>query len=186
MHRAAPYVVMPIIAVLGLSAVATAQAPPLDATDPVGAGAPELLQPVNQVTGTVVGDKLIDPGELTWQGNVRQIRGKVAELTTHWSSPGLPSTVQSIWNSDEYEVPGAFGRAKIHAGTFLFRDEGGAWVGPFAGLEYVDGATDLQATLVGTESYYGQCAILNVIWSQAHAWEMDGMVFDCQSLQVMQ
>jgi hypothetical protein len=103
-----------------------------------------------------------------------------------WSGPGLPSTIESLWNSDEYEVPGAFGRAKIHAGMFLMSDDIGSWAGPFGGVEYVGGAMDLQATMLGAAGYGGQCAILNVLYSRELGWEMDGLVFDCRSLQVME
>jgi len=175
-----------LVAVLGLGTMALAQ-PPESGKAGLDALSPAIeFKPILRVSGAASGTRIVDPGELTHKANLRRVRGQITELTVDWSAAGLPGTIQSLWNSDEYEIPDQFGRAKIHAGSFLMRDEVGSWAGPFGGVEYTDGATDLQATLMGAGGYAGQCGILNVIWSHEVGWEMDGLVFDCHSLETME
>jgi hypothetical protein len=169
-----------------VGATATAQAPNRDTAGPAPLDQPVAFRPINAITGAATDNHIIDPGTLHWNGNLRKVRGMVTELTMDWNAAGLPDTLQSMWNSDEYVIPGQAGRAKIRAGTFLLCDEIGSWAGPFGGVEYVDGATDLQATMMGASGYAGQCAILNVIHSPQMGWEMDGLIFDCRSLQTME
>lgn len=184
MLRSARLLTATAIVVLALGGSATAQPP--EPAEPAPILEPAAFAPILQITGSAAADLLVDPGELTHKENLRKIRGQVTELTIDWSGPGLPSTIRSLWNSDEYEVPGAFGRAKIHAGTFLLRDDIGSWAGPFGGVEYVGGVMDLQVTMLGAAGYEGQCAILNVLRSSDFGWEMDGLVFDCRSLRTME
>ncbi len=186
MHRPILSLAVSALGLLTLATPVIAQAADAVVVGPEQPGRELGLHPIIEVTGAAASDKLIDPGELTYKDDLRKIRGQVTELSIEWSGPGLPSSVQSLWSSDEYEVPGELGRAKIHAGTFLLRDDLGSWAGPFGGVEYIDGSTDLQATLMGAQGYAGQCAILNVLWSVQRGWVMDGLVFDCHSLQTME
>lgn len=172
-------------AVIALTGPVSAQVGNLEPASPAGPSTELGPEPISEITGAATGEKIIDPGRLTYKGSLRKVRGMLTEISMDWSVPGFPDTVQSLWNSDEYEVPGGMGRAKIHAGTFLLRDSNGAWAGPFGGVQYLDGSTDLQATLMGSAGYDGQCAILNVLWTRQLGWEMDGLMFDCQSLDTM-
>lgn len=172
------------VLVLGVSAVA--QAPDTGPITPDAFETTMPLKPVVEVTGAASSDRVVEVGVLTYQDGLRKIRGQLTELHMDWSGAGLPSVIEALWNSDEYEVPGAFGRAKIHAGTFLLRDELGSWAGPFGGVEFADGGMDLQATMLGGAGYTGRCAILNVLHSEELGWQMDGLVFDCRSLQTME
>ena len=171
-----------LAAALFLGATAAAQAPDIKAAGPSESGEQLGRQLITVITGTAISDRIIDPGTLNWKDNSRKVRNQISELTMEWSVPGLPDTIRALWNSDEYTIPGQARRAKIHSGTFLLLDGIGSMAGRFGGIEYVDGTTDLQVTLMGVSGYAGQCAILNIIRSPQRVWKIDGLVFDCMSL----
>lgn len=147
--------------------------------EPTPTPAPATAGPPDQavhVTGTETVLAVTEAGTRTTANGVEQMRGLVAATTDTMSDPRVSGSGTIGGDYDRWLQTGA----ATQWGTYRLENDGGSWVGTWAGIAYPGAGMapieDATAWLVGEGGYAGLTYYLHFHGSGG-TYEIDGMVF---------